>query len=76
MSGTAQADKIEIEKLKAIGVRNAVATLEEVRLTEYRQHTVASWLMPDVQLSSMQDKKRKSKEMLTQLDDKQQQLER
>lgn len=25
-----QADKIEMQKLKAIGVRNAVATLEEV----------------------------------------------
>ena len=26
-----QADKVEIEKLKAISVRNAVATLEEVQ---------------------------------------------
>lgn len=31
---TAEAEKIEIEKLKAVGVRNAVATLEEVRLAE------------------------------------------
>lgn len=46
-----QAGKIETEKLKAIGVRNAVATIEE-------------------------DRKRKSKELLTQLDDRQQQLER
>ncbi|KAA6424446.1 MAG: intraflagellar transport particle [Trebouxia sp. A1-2] len=46
-----QAGKIETEKLKAIGVRNAVATLEE-------------------------DKKRKAKELHTQVDDKQQQLER
>lgn len=46
-----QADKIEIEKLKAICVRNAVATLEE-------------------------DRKRRAKDVLTQLDDKQQQLER
>ncbi|KAL3159415.1 hypothetical protein ABBQ38_009845 [Trebouxia sp. C0009 RCD-2024] len=46
-----QADNIEIEKLKAISVRNAVATLEE-------------------------DKKRKAKDVLTQLHDKQQQLER
>lgn len=29
-----EAEKIEIEKLKAVGVRNAVATLEEVGLIE------------------------------------------
>lgn len=46
-----QAGKIETEKLKAIGVRNAVATLEE-------------------------DRKCKSKELHTLVDDKQQHIER
>lgn len=75
--GTAQADKIEMEKLKAIGVRNAVATLEEVCCTESIMGSVL--LQSDTGRhsgSDMQDRKRKSKEALTQLDDKQQQLER
>lgn len=86
-----QAGKIETEKLKAIGVRNAVATLEEVRtaLHSANKHNLSD--APELfchlgdtkalqhcchQLSTMQDRKRKSKELHTQVDDKQQQLER
>ncbi len=39
-----QAGKIEIEKLKAIGVRNAVATLEEVSLRVCRDTRTAQML--------------------------------
>ena len=67
-----------MEKLKAIGVRTAVATLEEVCLTESFIVSVLlqfnTSLMPAA--SGMQDRRQKSKEALTQLDDKQQQLER
>lgn len=80
-----QAGKIETEKLKAIGVRNAVATLEEARTalhsaTKHLSHAFELFChlgdTKALQLSNMQDRKCKSKELHTLVDDKQQHIER
>lgn len=68
----AQADKIEMQKLKAIGVRNAVATLEEVMLITKLTGDSRCIAIHTI----LQDKKRILKEAQAQLSDKQQRLER